>query len=56
MICIEKNGKAYVVTECKDKWTVKSDCGTVSVSVNVPKNICGTENEIREYVLTEDLF
>ena len=53
---ITKNGKEYSVTEYRDKWTVKSDSGKLSVAFDVSKNICKTSEELREYVLKNDLF
>ncbi len=51
---IEKNGKTYIVTEASNKWTVKSDDGKLSVSFEVPKELCPTADELREYVLKND--
>ena len=53
---ITKNGKEYSVTEYRDKWTIKSDSGKLSVAFDVSKNICKTSEELREYVLKNDLF
>lgn len=51
---IEKNGKAYTVTESRDKWTVKADSGKLSVAFDVSKELCATEDDLREYVLSND--
>lgn len=51
---IEKNGKYYTATETSSKWTVKTENGKVSVFFEVPKDLCKTEDELREYVLTND--
>lgn len=53
---IEKNGKTYTVTECRDKWTVKADSGKLSIAFDVSKELCATADELREYVLSDDLF
>lgn len=53
---IEKNGKAYTVTELSDKWTVKAESGKLSVAFDVSKKICTTADELREYVLKNDMF
>lgn len=53
---IEKNGKAYTVTELSDKWTVKTESGKLSVAFDVSKQICTTADELREYVLQNDMF
>lgn len=55
-MCIIKNGKDYSVTEYSDKWTVKADSGKLSVAFDVSKSICKTSDELREYVLKNDLF
>lgn len=55
-MCITKNGKDYSVTEYSDKWTVKADRGKLSVAFYVSKSICKTSDELREYVLKNDLF
>ena len=51
---IEKNGKVYTVTESSAKWTVEAENGKLAVVVEVPKDLCKTEAELREYVLSED--
>lgn len=51
---IEKNGVKYTITENINKWTVSSGSGSVSVAYEVPKDICKTEKEIKEYILSND--
>lgn len=53
---ITKNGKEYAAAEYSDKWTVKADSGKLSVAFEVSKSICETFDELREYVLKNDLF
>lgn len=53
---ITKNGKEYTVTEYGNKWTVKIDNGKLSVAFEVSKSICKNSEELREYVLRNDLF
>lgn len=53
---IEKNGKTYVISECKNHWTVKYSAGGLSVSFEVDKKMCETENELIEYVKDNDMF
>ncbi len=55
-MCITKNRKDYSVTEYSGKWTVKADSGKLSVAFDVSKSICKTFDELREYVLKNDLF
>lgn len=51
---IEKNGKAYTVTESRDKWTVKAESGKLSVAFDISKELCFTADELREYVLNNN--
>lgn len=51
---IQKNGKKYVVSEATTKWTVKMQDGKVSVAFEVPKDLCKTEAELREFVTNND--
>ena len=53
---IVKGDSVYIVTELRDKWKVSKDSGKLSLSVDVPKELCKTEDELREYVLSNDLF
>lgn len=53
---IIKNGSIYTATESKNKWKVSKDSGKLTVSVDIPKEICKTPDELREYVLSNDLF
>lgn len=53
---ITKGENFYVITEHSDKWTVKKEDGKLSVCVEVSKELCKTETELREYILTNDLF
>ena len=51
---IEKNDKKYIVTECRNNWTVKTESEKLSVSFNISKDLCATENELYEYVLSNN--
>ena len=53
---IVKGDSVYLVTESSTKWTVKKDGEKLSVSFDVPKELCKTEDELREYILSNDLF
>ena len=53
---IEKNGKAYTVTELSNKCTVKAENGKLSVAFDISKELCSTADELREYVLQNDMF
>ena len=53
---IEKNGKAYTVTEYRDKWTVKAESGKLSVAFDVSKELCPTTDALRVYVNNNSIF
>ena len=53
---IEKNGKAYTVTEYRDKWTVKAESGKLSVAFDVSKELCHTADALRVYVNNNSIF
>lgn len=51
---IEKNGKAYTVTESREKWTVKTESGKLSVAFDVSKELCSTADELHGDVLNNN--
>ena len=51
---IEKNGNTYIVTEHKEEWTVKADKGKLSIVSKVSKELCSTEEKLREYILNNN--
>lgn len=53
---IEKNGKYYEVAERAKYWSVTRRGVPLSVEVQVPKDICATEAEVKEYIKSEDIF
>ena len=53
---VKKNGKIYSVSEHSTKWVVKSNSGKLSVSYDVSKDLCATEDELREYIQSSELF
>lgn len=53
---IKKGGKEYTVKDCNGYWSVTLAAGALSVEYKVSKEICKTENELREYVKAEELF
>ena len=53
---IEKNGKAYTVTEHRDKWTVSAESGKLSVAFDVSKELCPTADALRVYVNNNSIF
>lgn len=53
---IEKNGKEYVFVEFSTKWVIKTKENGVSISYDVPKEICHTVDDLKEYVLKNEIF
>ena len=53
---IAKENTVYTVTESTDKWKVSNDSGKLSFSVDIPKELCKTWDELREYVLSNNIF
>ena len=53
---IQKGEAAYFVRESEKKWTLKKEIGKITVSYSVPKTVCSTFDDLREYVLTNDIF
>ena len=53
---VEKNGKQYEVTECKNHWSVAWKSGAVTARFQIPKDLCKTEEEIKAYILKETMF
>lgn len=53
---IQKGEKTYAVKEFPKKWTVElvGVGGKLSIAIDVPKELCGTEQELRDYVLSEN--
>lgn len=53
---ISKNGKDFTVKENKKSWTVSAESDRVTVSVNVPKDICPTIDALHAYIVESNLF
>lgn len=53
---VTKNGKTYIIKECKNHWSVSEESAAFSLCFNVDKEICKTEADIIEYVNNNDLF
>lgn len=53
---ITKDDKTYAVKESAAKWTISTESGKLAVSYDVSKEICKTADELREYVLNNELF
>lgn len=53
---IEKNEKKYEVRENAKSWSIALRSGALSVTFNVSKDICETEEDVRQYVEREAVF
>lgn len=54
---IEKNGRIFSVTETETNWKLSEEKGrTMSVTYNIPKENAPTAEELRDYVLSSELF
>ena len=53
---VEKNGKQYEVYERKTIWSVILKSGALTVNIQVPKDICATFEEVKEYIQKDDMF
>lgn len=54
---IIKGNTVYKVSESSKNWMVKKESDKLSVSFNVSKELCKTEQELREFVLSNsELF
>ena len=53
---VEKNGKLYEVYERKTIWSVILKSGALTVNIQVPKDICVTFEEVKEYIQKDDMF
>lgn len=53
---IKKNETVYAVEETGNKWNVKGSSGKVSWTIEVSKEQCPTENDLKKYVEKSSLF
>ena len=53
---IKKGEKTYTVCECKEHWSVSIAENVLSVQYNVDKELCKTEEELAEYIKSNDMF
>ncbi len=53
---IFKGSKEYTITEQRNCWVLSCKIGDLSLEYKIPKSICASEEELRAYVETEDLF
>lgn len=53
---ITKNDKIYNVKEFEKKWVVSTTIDKVAISFDVSKDLCKTDNDLRDYVLNNDTF
>ena len=53
---IEKNGVVYTVREYKNIWKLTRQNGGLIVDYSVNKNLCATFEDLKAYVLKENVF
>lgn len=53
---ITKNGKTFYIEEKSDKWSVRRDVDGVKVSYEISKKDCGTPEEVKKYIISNDVF
>ncbi len=53
---IEKNGKNYEITEYTTHWVVRLKNGDLTVDFQIPKEICKSIVELKNYIYTEKMF
>ena len=56
MNTVQKDDKTYTVKECKNHWNVSATIGKLSISYQVPKDICKTIEELKQYIKSENMF
>lgn len=53
---VMKNGKIYEINETAKQWNVKLIVSKVNTVFNVPKEICETFEDLKNYIAENDLF
>lgn len=53
---ISKGEKQFTIKECKNHWSVERKIGKLTVDIQVPKDICKTSDELKEYIEQEETF
>ena len=53
---ITKGNIVYTVSETKTHWSVKTTVSKVDASYSVPKDICNTIDDLKKYILNNDMF
>lgn len=56
MNTVRKNDKIYIVKECKNHWSISTTIEQLSISYQVPKDMCATFEELKQYIENENLF
>lgn len=51
-----KNEKKFIVEESVQKWIVAFENGKLSLSYDIPKSLCATYEDLKKYILLNDLF
>ena len=50
------NAKNYSIKECNEKWIITTKMGKVTSSIDVPKSICKTESELKDFIETNEII
>ena len=53
---ITKNGKTFHIEEKSDKWSVRREIDGVKVSYEISKKDCGSLEEVKEYIISNNVF
>lgn len=50
------NAKNYSIRECKEKWIVTTKTGKLTSSIDVPKSICKTESDLKDFIKNNEVI
>lgn len=53
---ITKNNQIYKITENDNNWVAKLEYGNLQATFDIPKNMCKTFDELKEYILSSEIF
>ncbi len=53
---VSKGENIYAIKEHTEKWTATRKNGDLTVCIDIPKDLCQTESDLKEYILSNDLF
>ena len=50
------NAKNYSIRECNEKWIITTKTGKLTSSIDVPKSICRTESDLKDFIKNNELI